>query len=75
MCTMQGAATTPPEIWFIVLGFILVGFTVYSVVLTYHWFAYGLDSRIAWATSLFYYGVSALLFFVLAASALALSLS
>lgn len=73
--SMKSASTIPPELWLIVFGFVCVGFFVYSIVLTYHWFAYGLDTRVAWATSLFYYGVSLFLLFALAASGLALYLS
>jgi hypothetical protein len=67
--------STPPELWWIVFGIVCVGFCIYSIILTYHWFAYGLDGRVAWATSLFYYAVSVLLLFVLATSALTLSLT
>lgn len=70
-----GVTSTPPEVWWTVIAFVFVGFLIYSAILTFHWFSYGLDTRVAWATSLFYYAVSAILFFTLAVSALSLSFS
>lgn len=70
-----GTAPTPPEVWWTIIAFVFFGFVIYSAILTFHWFSYGLDTRVAWATSLFYYAVSAILFFTLAVSALSLSFS
>ena len=71
------AVSTSPQthvIWAVFFAVVII-FTVYSLMLMYHWVKYTLNYSATLIASIIYLFVGALLIFMLAASAVALTVS
>ena len=65
--------TLGSSVWWSLFWALLIFFLIYSTILLYHWFKFGMRRRSAVIAATIYLGVSVLLIFIMLASVISVS--